>query len=174
MRLKGNQPLDAQSASADYVQQTAAKYHFDGATTVTTGAPSLLENINNYLKGGMFLLGGIAAAVMVAHPAGAVRRALAAAAAGVSSSVGLIWAFGMAGYLHIPLTLATIAGLPVMLGVGIDYAIQMHARVEEEVIAQQGRAPDPGDGPQPVPGPAGGDLRRRVRLRRRSTSPRCR
>jgi predicted RND superfamily exporter protein len=28
----------------------------------------------------------------------------------------------------------TIAGLPVMLGVGIDYAIQMHARVEEEVI----------------------------------------
>ena len=33
--------------------------------TVTTGAPSLLENINNYLKGGMFLLGGIAALVMI-------------------------------------------------------------------------------------------------------------
>ncbi len=65
VRLDGNQPLDAQSASADYVQQTAAKYHFDDATTLTTGAPSLLQNINDYLKGGMFLLGGIAAAVMV-------------------------------------------------------------------------------------------------------------
>ena len=46
----------------------------------------------------------------------------------------MIWAFGMAGYLGIPLTIVTIAGLPVMLGVGIDYAIQMHARVEEEVV----------------------------------------
>ena len=48
--------------------------------------------------------------------------------------IGVIWAFGLAGYLGIPLTLVTIAGLPVMLGVGIDYAIQMHARVEEEVV----------------------------------------
>ena len=48
--------------------------------------------------------------------------------------VGVVWAFGMAGYLGIPLTVVTIAGLPVMLGVGIDYAIQMHARIEEEVV----------------------------------------
>ncbi len=40
--------------------------------------------------------------------------------------VGVIWAFGLAGYLGIPLTIVTIAGLPVMLGIGIDYAIQMH------------------------------------------------
>ena len=56
-------------------------------------------------------------------------------------AVGLVWAFGLAGYLHIPLTLATIAGLPVMLGVGIDYAIQMHARVEEEVIVNKAEHP---------------------------------
>src|SRR5690606_37217771 len=31
-------------------------------------------------------------------------------------------------------TLVTIAGLPIMLGIGIDYAIQMHSRIEEEVI----------------------------------------
>ncbi len=47
-------------------------------------------------------------------------------------TVGIIWAFGLAGYLGIPLTIVTIAGLPVMMGIGIDYAIQMHARVEEE------------------------------------------
>ncbi|HRN29489.1 MAG TPA: hypothetical protein PK890_07295, partial [Terrimesophilobacter sp.] len=40
----------------------------------------------------------------------------------------------LAGYLGIPLSVVTIAGLPVMLGVGIDYAIQMHARIEEEVV----------------------------------------
>ena len=55
--------------------------------------------------------------------------------------IGVIWAFGIAGYLGIPLTIVTISGLPVMLGIGIDYAIQMHARVEEEVVID--RAPHP-------------------------------
>jgi uncharacterized protein len=140
VRLDGNQPLDDQSASAQYVQTTAAKYQFDGATTLTTGAPSLLQNINDYLKGGMFLLGGIAAVVMVLILLVLfdVRWRLLPLAV---IAVGLVWAFGLAGYLHIPLTLATIAGLPVMLGVGIDYAIQMHARVEEEVILNRAEHP---------------------------------
>ena len=55
--------------------------------------------------------------------------------------VGVVWAFGLAGYLGIPLTIVTIAGLPVMLGIGIDYAIQMHARVEEEVIIDRAEHP---------------------------------
>jgi predicted exporter len=65
--------------------------------------------------------------------------------------VGVIWAFGIAGYIGIPLTIVTIAGLPVMLGIGIDYAIQMHARVEEEVVIARA-AIHPGD--RPAPGPA--------------------
>ena len=63
--------------------------------------------------------------------------------------IGVIWAFGLAGYLGIPLTLVTISGLPVMLGIGIDYSIQMHARVEEEVDHRPLRASDPGVGAQP-------------------------
>ena len=55
--------------------------------------------------------------------------------------VGVVWAFGLAGYLGIPLTIVTIAGLPVMLGVGIDYAIQMHARVEEEAVLDRSEHP---------------------------------
>ncbi len=140
VRLQGQQTLDAQSASATFVSDTAAKYSFDKATTITTGAPSLLKNINDYLKGGMFLLGGIAAAVMVLILLVLfdVRWRLLPLAV---IAVGLLWAFGVAGYLGIPLTLATIAGLPVLLGVGIDYAIQMHARVEEEAVINQSEHP---------------------------------
>lgn len=140
VRLRGNQPLDAQSDSATFVEQTAAKYQFDDASVISTGAPSLLRSINDYLKGGMFLLGGIAAGVMVLILLVLfdVRWRLLPLAV---ISVGLIWAFGMAGFLGIPLTLATIAGLPVMLGVGIDYAIQMHARIEEEVILNEADHP---------------------------------
>ena len=55
--------------------------------------------------------------------------------------VGVTWAFGLAGYLGIPLSVVTIAGLPVMLGVGIDYAIQMHSRIEEEVVIDRAEHP---------------------------------
>ncbi len=55
--------------------------------------------------------------------------------------IGVVWAFGMAGWIGIPLSIVTIAGLPVMLGVGIDYAIQMHARIEEEVIIDRASHP---------------------------------
>lgn len=140
VRLDGNQALDDQSASADFVTRTAAKYHFENATTITTGAPSLLENINDYLKGGMLLLGGIAALVMVVILLVLFDVRWRLLPLGVII-IGLIWAFGVAGYLGIHLTLATIAGLPVLLGVGIDYAIQMHARVEEEVTINHAEHP---------------------------------
>ena len=55
--------------------------------------------------------------------------------------VGVVWAFGLAGYLGIPLSVVTISGLPILLGIGIDFAVQMHSRVEEEV--QLDRAPHP-------------------------------
>ena len=89
-------------------------------------------------------------------------------------AVGLVWAFGLAGYIGIPLTLASIAGLPVLLGIGIDYAIRLHSHVEEEVVLDRAAPPHPGHGPQPWAGPAGRDLRRRLRLPSPSPLPRSR
>ena len=125
----------------------------------------LLKDINDYLRGGMLTLGGIAVAIMVVILLVLfnVRWRLLPLAVIL---IGVIWAFGLAGYLGIPLTLVTIAGLPVMLGVGIDYAIQMHARVEEEVVIDRADAPDPGDRPQPRARAAGRHVRRHLRLRR--------
>jgi hydrophobe/amphiphile efflux-3 (HAE3) family protein len=100
----------------------------------------LLKGINDYLRGGMLTLGGIAVAVMIIILMlfFNVRWRLLPLLVVI---IGIIWAFGLAGYLGIPLTLVTIAGLPVMLGIGIDYAIQMHSRIEEEVIID--RSPHP-------------------------------
>jgi len=55
--------------------------------------------------------------------------------------VGCVWAFGLAGSLGSRLWVVTIPGLPVMLGVGIDYAIQMHSRIEEEVVIARAEHP---------------------------------
>jgi hydrophobe/amphiphile efflux-3 (HAE3) family protein len=132
-RLDGNLSIEAEGVAADGAVAAAKELVIPGTQVTTTGASLLLQDINDYLKGGMLTLGGIAVAVMAAILIlfFNVRWRLLPLAVVL---IGVIWAFGLAGYLGIPLTLVTIAGLPVMLGIGVDYAIQMHSRIEEEVI----------------------------------------
>ena len=132
VRLPGNLDIETEGAAAQLVQDRTADLEFGDATISTTGAAVLLRDLNDYLTGGMLVLGAIAVGLMVIILLVAfdVRWRLLPLAVVL---VGCVWAFGLAGYLSIPLTVVTIAGLPVMLGVGIDYAIQMHARIEEEV-----------------------------------------
>jgi len=133
VRLPGNQSIEDEGKAADFVRATTEDLAFEGAKVTTTGAPVLLQDLNDYLTGGMLTLGAIAVGLMVVILLVAFDVRWRLLPLGVVL-IGVVWAFGMAGYLGIPLTVVTIGGLPVMLGVGIDYAIQMHARVEEEVI----------------------------------------
>ncbi|MCU1453541.1 MAG: hypothetical protein JWN46_1687 [Acidimicrobiales bacterium] len=140
VRLKGNGSVVEEGKGADAVRAAWGDTKLDGATLTITGAPVLLKDINDYLRGGILTLGAIAVAIMVVILLLLfdVRWRLLPLAVIL---LGVTWAFGLAGYLHIPLTIVTIAGLPVMLGVGIDYAIQMHARVEEEVVIDRNEHP---------------------------------
>jgi hypothetical protein len=140
VRLKGNADIETEGKGADAVKAAFQKLPVDGAKITVTGAPVLLKDINDYLRGGILKLGGLAVAIMVVilllffHVRWRLLPLLVVL-------VGVVWAFGLAGYLGIPLSVVTIAGLPVMLGVGIDYAIQMHARIEEEVLIDRAEHP---------------------------------
>ncbi|CAO5183170.1 putative RND superfamily exporter [Frankia sp. AiPs1] len=139
-RLKGNASLHEEGAGAHVVERAVAGLTFDHASLMTTGAPALLRNINNYLRGGFLTLGAISLVLMAGLllAAFAVRfRLLPLGVVGV----GLIWAFGLAGYVGVPLSVVTIAGLPVLLGVGIDFAVQLHSRIEEEAQLDRARHP---------------------------------
>lgn len=140
VRLPGNESIKDEGRAAVAVKDLASALQFPNSSTVTTGAPLLLKNINDYLTGGMLTLGAIALAVMglILLLLFSVRWRLLPL---FIVFVGVVWAFGIAGYAGLPLTIVTIAGLPVMLGIGIDYSIQMHARIEEEVVID--RAPHP-------------------------------
>jgi hydrophobe/amphiphile efflux-3 (HAE3) family protein len=139
-RLDGNQSLEQEGNASDEVIAVTTGDDMDNASLITTGAPELLQQLNDYLRGGMLTLGAIAVAIMVVILLVLfdVRWRLLPLAVIL---IGVIWAFGLAGYLGIPLSVVTIAGLPVMLGVGIDYAIQMHSRIEEEVIIDRASHP---------------------------------
>jgi hypothetical protein len=139
-RLVGNASLEDEGTASERVQDITLAEPFERADVTSTGAPVLLKDLNDYLRGGMLTLGAIAVGIMVVilWLLFKVRWRLLPLAVIL---VGLIWAFGLAGYLGISLSVVTIAGLPVMLGVGIDYAIQMHSRVEEEVVIDRAAHP---------------------------------
>ncbi len=139
-RLEGNASLEDEGVAAEKVTDVVQAEPFENSSTVTTGAAVLLKDLNDYLRGGMLTLGAIAVAIMVVILVllfGVRWRLLPL----FVILVGVTWAFGLAGYLGIPLSVVTIAGLPVMLGVGIDYAIQMHSRIEEEVVIDRSSHP---------------------------------
>jgi hydrophobe/amphiphile efflux-3 (HAE3) family protein len=47
--------------------------------------------------------------------------------------LGVIYTFGAMGFLGIPLSMVSMSAFPVLIGLGIDYAIQFHNRIEEEL-----------------------------------------
>jgi hydrophobe/amphiphile efflux-3 (HAE3) family protein len=48
-------------------------------------------------------------------------------------AIGLITSLGLMGLAGIQLNMAVIGAFPVLIGLGIDYAIQFHARFDEEI-----------------------------------------
>lgn len=129
--LVGNAPLDDLAAGSDAVKASLKGRTFDNATVVITGTPTFLTDINDYLQGGMLSLGGIAVLVMVVILVVAfkVRWRLLPLAGMV---VGVAWGFGAFGFTGTKLSLVTIAGLPILIGLGIEFAIQVQNRIEEE------------------------------------------
>ncbi|MBT3364012.1 MAG: RND family transporter [Chloroflexi bacterium] len=47
--------------------------------------------------------------------------------------IGALWTFGIMGYIGVPVSMVTMAVLPILIGLGIDFSIQFHNRYEEEL-----------------------------------------
>ncbi|WP_321430277.1 RND family transporter [uncultured Methanolobus sp.] len=104
-----------------------------GTTAVATGDPAFLiamsEEMSSSLQSMLllaFILMILALLVVFHH----VRWCLLPLPVVL---VGLVWTFGAMGYMDIPMTMATMAVFPILIGLGADYAIQFHNRLEEEL-----------------------------------------
>ena len=109
-----------------------------GGRYVVTGIPVVVDALASAVQRSIFVLLGAALLVMAATLAVVFRTrmrllplALALAAAAVT--YGCI---SLAGY---GLTMASIAALPVLIGLAVDYAIQLQARFDEALA--EGREP---------------------------------
>jgi uncharacterized protein len=103
----------------------------EGARYIVTGVPVVAERLADAVQRSIFVLLGAAVLVMAATLALVFRArlrllplALALAAAAMT--------FGALSLAGGSLTMASIAVLPVLIGLAVDYAIQFQARFEEE------------------------------------------
>ncbi len=100
-------------------------------TYVVTGAPVIVSDLTDSISRGIavLLVGALLVMALVLATVFRARMrllplAVAVAAAGIT--------FGLLALLGAPLTIATVAVLPVLIGLAVDYAIQLQARVVEE------------------------------------------
>jgi hydrophobe/amphiphile efflux-3 (HAE3) family protein len=114
-------------------------FELEGGSYVVSGAPVVIEGVSAALEDALLVLFAIAVAVMAASLFLVFRSrwpllplAIALGAAGIT--FGLLALFGGS------LTMASIAALPILIGLVVDYAIQFQARYDETGSAEQAAA----------------------------------
>lgn len=132
VRLNGNGSIAAIGKAADQVRAIVKRNPIPDYKALATGPPLLLKDINDYLQGGLTTLGGLAVLVMIVVLSFVFRRRWRLLSLALVA-VGVVGTFGLMGFLGIPLNLVTISGFPILIGMGVDFGIQMHSRFEEEV-----------------------------------------
>jgi hydrophobe/amphiphile efflux-3 (HAE3) family protein len=131
VRMKGNLSIDEGSRVAQGVVDAVKAQRFDGISVRVTGPPLLIKEINDSMRSALLIMAAFAVAIMVAVLS-VVFRARWRLLSLPAVLVGCVSAFGLMGFLGIPLTMVTISGLPILIGLGVDFAIQVHSRIEDE------------------------------------------
>ena len=107
-----------------------------GADTIVTGEVALGDDIEREMNTSMGTLLMISGVLMVVALLLVFRHVHLPLLPLPIVFLGIIWTFGMMGFLQVPLTMVSMAAFPILIGLGIDYAIQFQNRIEEEF--QQG------------------------------------
>jgi len=100
--------------------------------TTVIASTKLVDAISNRMGKNFAILLGLSIVVMIVILLVMFRvrwRLLSLVMVGVAA----LWTFGLMGYFSVPITMATMAVLPILIGLGIDFSIQFHNRYQEEV-----------------------------------------
>jgi hydrophobe/amphiphile efflux-3 (HAE3) family protein len=101
-------------------------------TYTVSGAPVVIEGVASALKDALLLLFGVAIVVMALTLLAVFRSRLRLLPLAVALAAAAL-TFGLLGLFGGSLTMASIAVLPILIGLVVDYAIQLQARFDEAV-----------------------------------------
>ena len=133
VRLRAGLSDEQQSRAISWIRQAIRMPMFrstHGGTYTVTGVPVVINDLASQITGAIAGLLLAAVLVMAAVLLLVFRNrfrllplAIALAAAGIT--------FGLLAVLGAPLTLASIAVLPILIGLAVDYGIQFQSRAQE-------------------------------------------
>jgi uncharacterized protein len=107
-------------------------FELRGGRYVVSGVPVVVDGLSRSLKDALLVLLAVAIAVMAVTLLLVFRSRLRLLPLGVAL-VAAALTFGLFGLAGGSLTMASIAVLPILIGLAVDYAIQFQARFDEEV-----------------------------------------
>ena len=126
-------PQESMKAVLPEARSAVAMAEFPaGADTIVTGEIALGDEIEREMNASMTDLLLISGLLMVVALLLVFRHVSLPLLPLPVVFLGIIWTFGMMGFLQIPLTMVSMAAFPILIGLGIDYAIQFQNRIEEE------------------------------------------
>jgi hydrophobe/amphiphile efflux-3 (HAE3) family protein len=114
------------------IEDFFAAHPLPSVTVTVASAAKLVDAISNSIGNNIKVLLALSVVAMVLVLVFTFRvrwRMLSLGMVGLSA----LWTFGLMGYLGVPMTMATMAVLPILIGLGIDFSIQFHNRYQEEV-----------------------------------------
>lgn len=133
LRLRPDLTADERRRAVGLVEQAVRMPDFAltrGGDYVVSGSPVLVGAVAEELESALVVLLAVGVLAMAAVLALTFpeRRRLRPLVLALGT---VLLVFGGIGLLGVRVTLGTIATLPVLLGLAVDYGVQLHARVEE-------------------------------------------
>ena len=129
--------MDRRASAADVASVLAridagqGRKEMAGLRFSTAGAPALSASLADSVQRSLLYLLPLTLVVMLVLTLFVIRVPLRLLAVPLAALAGL-WTYGAAGLLGLPLTPATLAVLPVVLGLTVDYTLQAANRLAEE------------------------------------------
>jgi uncharacterized protein len=109
-------------------------FELKGGRYVVSGAPVVVEGLEAALKDALLVLFAVALAVMALTLFLVFRSRLRLLPLAVALAAAAI-VFGLLGLFGGSLTMASVAVLPILIGLAVDYAIQFQSRFDESTAA---------------------------------------
>ena len=133
--LDGAMTQKDESDIVEAAREAVDQAGFQGVDPIVTGAPTIWSGISDLMMSSMkaMMLVSVGLMLLILVLIFNVRGSFVWRwlPLGVVF-IGIIYTFGIMGVLSIPITMVTMAVFPIIIGLGVDYAIQFHNRYDEE------------------------------------------
>lgn len=136
VRLQGNLDDRNKEAVIARVQQLVQDDPLDGTRPIVSGKPVLDSSLRTEMKSSMQRMIVLAVGIMVVVLFAVFRVRWRILALPIIF-LAVLGTMGIMGFSQVPMTMVSMAVFPILIGLGVDYAIQFHNRYEEEIKRSQ-------------------------------------